>query len=179
MNCLQGFHQEISRDEHRNYCLDNEAVKVELPHKQPRVEFCDEQYQFKVPFIIYADFKSLLEPIQGPGLNPTGPWTTETSNHIPSDWCTYSKFAYGKVEDPLTLYRGKDCVNPILPGEGGGMFFFHHPETAQAMKLKRFDYKNTSVRHILQVIPGCYILRCYQWQQNYKRYLAKFDSIEK
>ena len=84
MNCLHGFHQEISRDEHRNYCLDNEAVKVEMPHKQPRVEFCDGQYQFKVPFIIYADFESILEPIQGPGLNPTGPWTTGTSNHIPS-----------------------------------------------------------------------------------------------
>ena len=111
MNSLQGFHQEISRDEHRNYCLDNEAVKVEMPHKQLRVEFCDGQYQFKVPFIIYMDFESILEPIQGPGLNPTGPWTTGTSNHIPSGWCTYSKFAYGKFEDPLTLYRGKDCVS--------------------------------------------------------------------
>ena len=56
------------------------------------------------------DFESLLEPIQGPGLNPMGPWTSGTSNHIPSGWCTYGKFAYGKVEDPLTLYRGKDCV---------------------------------------------------------------------
>ena len=84
MSCLQGFHQEISRDEHRNYCLDNEAVKVEMPHNQLRVEFYDGQYQFKVPFIIYADFESILEPIQGPGLNPTGPWTTGASNHIPS-----------------------------------------------------------------------------------------------
>ena len=108
---FEGFHQEISRDEHRNYCLDNEAVKVEMPYKQPRVEFCDGQYQFKVPFIIYVDVESILEPIQGPGLNPTGPWTTGTSNHIPSGWCTYSKFAYGKVEDPLTLYRRKDCVS--------------------------------------------------------------------
>ena len=31
-NCLQGFHKEISRDEHRNYCLNNESVKVEMPH---------------------------------------------------------------------------------------------------------------------------------------------------
>ena len=50
---------------------------------------------------------------------------------------------------------------------GGGadstllMFFFHHPETAQAMKLKLSDFKDTCLRHILQVIPGCYILRCY------------------
>ena len=41
------------------------------------------------------------------------------------------------------------------------MFFFHHPETAQAMKLKLSDFKDTCLRHILQVIPGCYILRCY------------------
>ena len=59
-------------------------------------------------------------------------------------------------------------LNPILPGEGGGerippplMFFFHHPETAQAMKLKLSDFKDTCLRHILQVIPGHYILKCY------------------
>ena len=33
MNCLQGFQQEISKDEHMRYCLDNETVKVEMPHK--------------------------------------------------------------------------------------------------------------------------------------------------
>ena len=57
------------------------------------------------------------------------------------------------------------------------MFFFHHPETAQAMKLKLSDFKDTCLRHILQVNPSCYILRCYHGNKNYKRYLAKFDSI--
>ena len=66
MNCLQGFAQEMGRDEHRNYCLNDESVKVEMPHKKQRVGFCDGQFQFKVPFIMYADFESLLEPIQGP-----------------------------------------------------------------------------------------------------------------
>ena len=110
MNCLQGFQQEISRDKHRNYCLDNESVKVEMPHNKPIVEFCDGQYQFKVPFAMYADFESLSEPIQGSSKNPSGPWTTVTNNHIPSGWCVYSEFAYGKVQNLLTLYRGKDCV---------------------------------------------------------------------
>ena len=96
-NCLQGFHQKIPRNEHMRYCLDNESVKVEMPHKKPIVEFCDGQYQ-------------LLEPIQGSDKDPNGPWTTITNNHIPSGWCIYSKFAYGKVQNPLTLYRGKDCV---------------------------------------------------------------------
>ena len=83
-NCLQGFHQKIPTDEHMRYCLDNESAKVEMPHKKPIVEFCNGQYQFKVPFIMYADFESLLEPIQEPSKNPSGPWTTVTNNHIPS-----------------------------------------------------------------------------------------------
>ena len=29
MNCLQGFKEESSRDEHTGYCVDNESLKVE------------------------------------------------------------------------------------------------------------------------------------------------------
>ena len=110
MNCLQGFKEESSRDEHIGYYIDNKSVKVEMPHKNPRVEFCDGQFHFKVPFIMYADFESLLEPIQGPGNNPMISSTRAIGNHIPSGWCVRSEFAYGKIENPLKLYRGKDCV---------------------------------------------------------------------
>ena len=39
MNCLQGFIEESSRNEHVGYCKDNEAVKIEMPHKAPIVEY--------------------------------------------------------------------------------------------------------------------------------------------
>ena len=55
-NCLQGFLLEASQDEHRVYCEDNETVRVEMPREGSMVEFCDGQNQFKVPFIMYADF---------------------------------------------------------------------------------------------------------------------------
>ena len=32
LNCLQGFHSELSRDKHYEYCQDNEAVKIEMPN---------------------------------------------------------------------------------------------------------------------------------------------------
>ena len=54
MNCLQGFKEESSRNEHIDYCIDNESVKVEMPYKNPRVQYSDGQFQFKVPFIMYA-----------------------------------------------------------------------------------------------------------------------------
>ena len=31
MNCLQGFTQELSRDQHQAYCEDNESVRIEMP----------------------------------------------------------------------------------------------------------------------------------------------------
>ena len=65
MNCLQRFNEERSRDEHLDYGTNNESVKVEMPHKKPIVQYSDGQFQFKVPFIMYADFESILEPIQG------------------------------------------------------------------------------------------------------------------
>ena len=82
-----------------------------MPHKNPIVEYSDGQFQFKVPFIIYADFESILEPIQGPGNNPRKSSTHGVNVQNPSGWCAYSKFAYGKVTNPLKEYRGKDCVS--------------------------------------------------------------------
>ena len=110
MNCLQGFKEESSRDEHLDYCINNESVKVEMPHKNLIVQYSDGQFQFKVPFIMYADFESILEPIQGPGNNPMISSMRGINNHVPSGWCVRSEFAYGKVENPLRLYRGEDCV---------------------------------------------------------------------
>ena len=111
MNCLQGFTQELSRDQHQAYYEDNESVGVEMPKQGSTVEFKDGQNQFKVPFIMYADFESILEPMGPvePG-SPNQPYTNEVNQHTPSGWCVYSKFAYGDVDNPLRTYRGKDCI---------------------------------------------------------------------
>ena len=84
MNCLQGFTLELSRDEHYSYCIDS---------KGSTVEFYDGQNQFKVPFMMYADFESILMPIQGPNPDQGKAYTTKVNQHIPSGWCVYSKFA--------------------------------------------------------------------------------------
>ena len=90
--------------------MNNESVKVEMPHKNPIVQYSDGQFQFKVPFIMYADFESMLEPIQGPGNDPRISSTRGVNNHVRSGWCIRSEFTDGEVKDPLKLYRGKDCV---------------------------------------------------------------------
>ena len=81
-----------------------------MPHKNLIVQYSDGQFQFKVPFIMYADFESILEPIQGSGNDPRISSTRGINNHIPSGWCICSEFTYRKVENLLKLYRGKDSI---------------------------------------------------------------------
>ena len=110
MNCLQSFTLESSKDKHYAYYINNGTVRVEMPKKGFVVEFYNGQTQFKVPFIMYADFEAILEPMQGLTPNSEGSYTKDISQHVPYGWCIYSKFAYGKVEKPLRLYREKDYV---------------------------------------------------------------------
>ena len=80
MNSLQGFTQELSRDQHQAYFEDNESVRVEMPKQGSTVEFKDGQNQFRVPYIMYANFESILEPMDPvePG-SPNQPYTNEVN----------------------------------------------------------------------------------------------------
>ena len=152
MNCLQGFTQESSRDQHQVYCEDNETVRVEMPSKGATVEFKDGQNQFRVPFIMYADFESILEPIQGPNPLPTGPYTNEVNQHTPSGWCVYSKFAYGNIDNLLRLYRGPDCIETFcnyIKGEAHRLYHMF-PELSMAPLTNRQwkKYKKATKCHI-------------------------------
>ena len=41
INCLQGFAERKSRDEHYVYCRSNEAVRIEMPDRKPIVKYSD------------------------------------------------------------------------------------------------------------------------------------------
>ena len=110
LNCSQGFHFELSRDKHYEYCKDNESVKIEMPKLDSFIKFLNGQKQFKVLFKMYADFEVILRPILGPSPCPNKPYAKKVNQHIPSGFCIYSTFAYGEVKDPLKLYRGRDCI---------------------------------------------------------------------
>ena len=77
LNCLEGFNLEERRDKHFEYCKDNKAVRIEMPEEGSFVEFHDGQNQFKVPFIMYADFEAILKPMKESNFNPEALYTKE------------------------------------------------------------------------------------------------------
>ena len=82
-----------------------------MPKRGSTVEFKDGQNQFKVPYIMYADFESIIEPMGTvEPRSPNQPYTNEVNQHTPSGWFVYSKFANGDVDKLLRTYRGKDCI---------------------------------------------------------------------
>ena len=152
MNCLQGFKEESSRDKHVGYCIDNESVKVEMPFNNPIVQYSDGQFQFKVPFIMYADFESILELIQGPGNDLRISSTRGVNNHVLSGWWICSKFAYGNVKNPLKLYRGKDCIKKFCDhviGEARRLYQSFSEVPMTPLTPKEMDrYKRSERCHI-------------------------------
>ena len=98
---------------------------------------------------MYADFESILEPIQGLVNNPTISSTRCINNQISSAWCICSKFAYGKVENPLRLYRGKDCINWFCDHVSGEAHCLCQSFPEKPMKPKEMDrYKGSERCHI-------------------------------
>ena len=68
MNCLNGFRTESARDKHYEYQWSRQVAMATssstcLLKKKKWLKCHDGQDQFKVPFMFYADFESILKPV--------------------------------------------------------------------------------------------------------------------
>ena len=123
-----------------------------MPNRKPIVKYSDGHYQFKVPFMMYTDFESILEPIQGASNNPNVSSTRGVNVHTPSGWCVYSKFSYGDVTNPLTPYRGADSVEKFcehIISEAKQLYnSFPEKPMAPLTKSQLKEYKQATKCHI-------------------------------
>ena len=83
-----------------------------MPEEKDKwLQFHDGQGQFKVPFMLCANFESILKPLderykvemsrmKDERKGKTS-YTENINTHVLSGWCVYNKFAYGEVPDPI------------------------------------------------------------------------------
>ena len=111
MNCWNGFPTGSARDKHYEYCSSNGHVKVKMSsEKEKWLKFHNGQYQLKVPFMLYADFESILKPVDErykekmntmkDGRKDKTPYTEKINTHVPSGRCAHITLAYGDVANP-------------------------------------------------------------------------------
>ncbi|XP_050066504.1 uncharacterized protein LOC126555646 [Aphis gossypii] len=61
--CLNSFQTELKLSNHKNYCQSNKVARITLPYKNKIIKFKNYNHKMKVPFVIYADFESIIAQI--------------------------------------------------------------------------------------------------------------------
>ena len=113
--CLHAFTSQKALDNHDELCSKTEAQRVFLPKQGENVlEFKNVHKQERVTFAIYADFESILLPIQG--CKPSGEKsaTTPVQKH---EACAFSYVVTSTLKEyckPPVVYRGKDAAQKFV-----------------------------------------------------------------
>ena len=89
LNCLNGFNTSDSLNKHKEYCYNNECVKIVMPPPGSYLKFKNFRYSEKAPFAIYADFESLIKPMDNCDPDPNKSYTKKYQKHKPSGFSYY------------------------------------------------------------------------------------------
>ena len=117
LNCFNGFNTPESLNKHKEYCYNNECVKINMPPPGTYLRFKNFLYSEKAPFSIYADFECLIKPLDICDPDPNKSYTKKYQKHEPSSFSYYiksfnesvyksklRKYTQTKPEDPDAAY---------------------------------------------------------------------------
>ena len=118
VRCLQGFSTQAVFQKHRILCrgASSRPTRIDMPEKgKNTLKFQNYQRQMKAPYVIYADFESIIEKYDT-CIPPTErSSTTKTEVHKPCGFSLVAVRSDGEVKDKKAYcYRGEDCVKQFL-----------------------------------------------------------------
>ena len=87
LNCLNHFPNEEKLKIHEEYCLKNQAIRIEMPEEGSFISFIHHNRSIKVPFVVYADFEAFTEEIPISEQNDKFSFTQKYQKHKPSGFC--------------------------------------------------------------------------------------------
>ena len=97
LNCMNGFKSKDSLNKHKEYCYNNECVKIVMPPPNTFLSFKNFRFSEKAPFAIYADFESFIKPIDSCDPDPNKSYTKKYQKHKPSGFSYYIISLYEDV----------------------------------------------------------------------------------
>ena len=108
LSCLNHFPNKEKLSIHEEYCLNNEAIKIEMPEKGSSITFGHHNRCMKVPFVVYADFEAFTEEIASCEPNNHKSFTNTYQRHKPSGCCYKIVCFEEKYSQKPILYRAKN-----------------------------------------------------------------------
>ncbi|XP_022810632.1 uncharacterized protein LOC111347672 [Stylophora pistillata] len=105
--CLNYLGSQRVLDTHSELCQNHEAVRDKMPKEGPCLSFKNFQKQMNMPFVIYADFESLIKPLDTVQANPAGCYTEKKQQHKPISFCYYIKCSFDDRYSKRVEYTAK------------------------------------------------------------------------
>ena len=91
LNCLNGYDEPEKLEKHKEYCSEEESIKINMPPPETYIKFKNFLYSERAPFAIYADFESILKPINSCEPDPKKSYTHKYQKHEPVSFVYYIK----------------------------------------------------------------------------------------
>ena len=91
LNCLNGFDTMEKLEKHKEYCDEEKSIKINMPKPDTFIKFKNHLYSEKAPFTIYADFESVLKPLDTCKPDPNRSYTKKYQKHEPLSFVYYIK----------------------------------------------------------------------------------------
>ena len=89
LNCFNSFNTSESLNKHKEYCYENKSVKITMPPQNTYLRFKNFLYSEKAPFAVYADFESLIKPLDNCDPDPNKSYTKKYQKHEPISFSYY------------------------------------------------------------------------------------------
>ena len=105
LNCFNSFNSPETLKKHKEYCYENESVKINMPQQGTFLRFKNFPHSEKAPFAVYADFESLIKPMDNCDPDPNKSYTKKYQKHEPISFSYYILCSiYGVYKSILRKY---------------------------------------------------------------------------
>ena len=115
LNCLNGYDNPEKLEKHKEYCSEEESIKINMPKPDTYIKFKNYLYSERAPFAIYADFESILKPLETCKPDPNNSYTLKYQKHEPLSFVYYIKsFDESVYKSTLRKYVKENEEDPDL-----------------------------------------------------------------
>ena len=101
LNCFNSFNTLESLNKHKEYCYKNKCVKTNMPPQNTYLRFKNFLHSEKAPFAVYADFESLIKPLDNCDPDPNKSYTKKYQKHEPISFSYYILCSIDGVYKPV------------------------------------------------------------------------------
>ena len=101
LNCFNSFNILESLNKHKEYCYKNKRVKTNMPPQNTYLRFNKFLHSEKAPFAVYADFESLIKPLDNCDPDPNKSYTKKYQKHEPISFSYYILCSIDGVYKPV------------------------------------------------------------------------------